>query len=53
MFDQDAFHLTVAYDGDSRLLDPAKLNRISSLMIDRAAELGIENTLIESLINDY
>ena len=50
MFDQDAFHVTVAYDGDSRLLDPAKLNRISSLMIDRAAELGIENTLIESYV---
>lgn len=48
MFGQDAFHITAAYNGDSRLLDPAKLNRISSLMIDRAAELGIENTLIES-----
>ena len=50
MLNQDAFHVTVAYDGDSRLLDPAKLNRISSLMIDRAAELGIENTLVESYV---
>ena len=48
MFDQDAFHATVACDGDSRLLDPAKLNRINSLMTDRAAELSIENTIIES-----
>ena len=48
MFDRDAFHVTVAYNGDSRLLDPAKLNRISSLIIDEAEELGVENTLIES-----
>ena len=51
MFDQDAFLVTVAYDGDSRLLDPAKLNNISSLMIDRAAELGIENTVLESYVD--
>ena len=51
MFDQDAFHVTVAYDGDSRLLDPAKLNNISSLMINRAAELGIENTVLESYVD--
>ena len=51
MFDQDAYHVTVAYDGDSRLLDPAKLNNISSLMIDRAAELGIENTVLESYVD--
>ena len=51
MFDYDAFHVTVAYDGDSRLLDPAKLNRISSLMIDRAAELGVENTILESYVD--
>ena len=48
MFDRDAFHVTVAYHGDSRLLDPAKLNRISSLMTDNAAELNIENTILES-----
>ena len=48
MFDQDAYHVTAVYNGDGRLLDPAKLNRISSLMIDRATELGIENTIIES-----
>ena len=48
MFDQDAFHVTAVYNGDGRLLDPVKLNRISSLMIDRATELGIENTIIES-----
>ena len=51
MFDQDTFHVTVAYDGDGRLLDPAKLNNISSLMIDRAAELGIENTVLESYVD--
>ena len=51
MFDQDAFHVTVAYHGDGRLLDPAKLNRISSLMVDEAAELGIENTIIESYVD--
>ncbi len=51
MFDQDAFHVTVAYDGDGRQLDPAKLNRISSVMVDEAAELGIENTLIESYVD--
>ena len=48
MFGEQAFHVTVPYDGNIRLLNPAKLNRISSLMIDRAAELGIENTIIES-----
>ena len=51
MFDQEAFHLTVVYHGDSRLLDPAKLNRISSLIIDEAEELGVENTLIESYVD--
>ena len=51
MFDQDAFHVTVVYHGDGRLLDPAKLNRISSLVIDRAAELGIENTILESYVD--
>ena len=50
IFDHDAFHVTVAYNGDVRLLDPAKLNRISSQMIDEAAELGIENTIIESYV---
>ena len=50
MFDEDAFHVFVVYDGDSPLLDPAKLNRISSLMTDRAAELGIENTILESCV---
>ena len=51
MFDQDAFHVTVAYDGDGRPLDPAKLNRISSVMVDEAAELGIESVLIESYVD--
>ena len=51
MWDQDAFHVTVIYHGDGRLLDPAKLNRISSLMINRAAELGVEHTIIESYID--
>lgn len=50
VFDEDAFHVFVVYDGDSPLLDPAKLNRISSLMTDRAAELGIENTILESCV---
>ena len=48
MFDENAFHVFVVYDGDSRLLDPAKLNRISSLIVDEATELGIENTILES-----
>ena len=51
MFDQDAFHVTVVYDGNGRLLDPAKLNRISSLMTDRAVELGIAGTTIESYVD--
>ena len=51
ILDQDAFHVTVAYEGDSRLLDPAKLNRISSLMTDKAAELGIENNILESYVD--
>ena len=51
IFDRDAFHVTVAYDSDVRLLDPAKLNRISSQMVDGAAELGIENTIIESYVD--
>ena len=51
IFEHDAFHVTVAYNGDVRLLDPAKMNRISSLMIDEAAELGIENTILESYVD--
>ena len=51
MWDLPAFHLTVVYDGDSRLLDPARLSRISSIMIDKAAELGIENTILESYVH--
>ena len=51
MFDQDAFHATVVYDGDSRMLDPAKLNNISSLMTEKAVELDVENTLIESYVD--
>ena len=51
MFDEDAFHVTVAYNGEGRLLDPAKLNRISSLIIDEAEELGVENTIIESYVD--
>ena len=48
MFDRDAFHVTVVYHGDGRLLKPAALNRISSLMVDEASELGIGHTIIES-----
>ena len=51
MFDDDAFHVTVVYHGDGRLLDPAKLNRISSLMVDEATELGVDNTIIESYVD--
>ena len=51
IFRQDAFHVTVVYQGDGGLPDPAKLNRISSLMIDGAAELDIENTIIESYVD--
>ena len=40
MFGQYTFHVTVVYDGDGCLLDPAKLNRISSLMIDRSRGTG-------------
>ena len=50
-FDRDAFHVTVVYDGGHGLLDPAKLNRISSLMADRAADLGIEDTILESYVH--
>ena len=51
MIDEDAFHAVVVYQGDGRLLDPAKLNRISSLFIDRTVELGIENTIVASYVN--
>ena len=51
MWDKNAFRVTVAYIGGSLLLDPAKLNRISSLMTDQAAELGIENTILESYVD--
>ena len=51
MFGQDAFHVTVAYDGDGRPLDPAKLNRISSVMVVEAAELDVENALIEFYVD--
>ena len=50
-FDRDASHVTVVYDGGHGLLDPAKLNRISSLMADRAADLGIEDTILESYVH--
>ena len=48
MFHRDAFHVTVVYHGDGRLLEPATLNRISSLMVGEASELSIEHTIIES-----
>ena len=51
IFGQDAFHVTVVYHGDGGLPDPAKLNRISSQMMDGAAELDIENTIIESYVD--
>ena len=51
MIDQDAFHVVVAYDGDGWLLDPAKLNRISSQMVDQAIGLAIENTILESFVD--
>ena len=51
MFDRDAFRVTVVYHGDGRLLEPAALNRISSLMVDRSADLGIEHTIIESYVD--
>lgn len=51
MFDRDACHVTAAYSGDGCLLAPGKLNRISSLMTGRAAELDIENTVIESYVD--
>ena len=50
-FDRDASHVTVVYDGGHGLPDPAKLNRISSLMADRAADLGIEDTILESYVH--
>ncbi len=50
-FDREALHVTVVYDGGHGLLDPAKLNRISSLMAGRAAELGIEDTILESYVH--
>ena len=51
MFDQDAFHVLVVYDGDGRLLDPTMLNRISSEMVNEAARLAIENTILESFVD--
>ena len=48
--DEDAFHVTVFYDGDRGLLDPAKLNAISSRMVDQLLEPGIGNTVIESYV---
>ena len=51
MCDLPAFQVTVVYDGDGRLLDPARLNRISSLITGRAAELGVDNTVIESHVH--
>ena len=50
MRDETAFHVTVVYDGDRSLLDPAKANRTSSVLTDQLAELGITNTVIESYV---
>ena len=47
---QDIFHVTVVYDGDQYLLDPAKLNAISSAMIDQLEALGLPYGVIESHI---
>ena len=44
MFDRDAFHVTVAYNGDGRLLDPARLNRISSIITGTASGAGRTST---------
>ena len=54
-WDEDAFHVTVVYDGDHSLLDPGKPNAISSSMVDRLLELGISNTMLESYVarNEY
>ena len=52
MWDLPAFHLTVVHDGDGNLLDPAKLNRISSIITGRAAELGVDDTIIESHVHN-
>ena len=51
MRDEDALHVTVVYHGDGRLLEPARLNRISSLMVDEASELGVDHTIIESHVH--
>ena len=52
MRDLPAFHVTVVYDGDGNLLDPARLNRISSIITGRAAELGVDDTIIESHVHN-
>ena len=53
MRDLPAFHLTVVYAGDSRLLDPARINGISSTTTDGAVELGVDDTILESYVDSW
>ena len=50
-YGEDTFHVTVVYDGDQDLLDPAKLNRISGELSLLWPGLGIDKIPIESHVD--
>ena len=43
-------HITVVYDGDYSILDPAKLNAISVAMLSDFAAIGFHNWPVESYV---
>ena len=50
-YGEDTFHVTVVYDGEQDLLDPAKLNRISGELMLLWPSLGIDKIPIESHVD--
>ena len=49
-YGEDSLKIIVVYDGDYALLDPNKLNRISSELDDILYNLGFRNFPVESYI---
>lgn len=43
-------HITIVYDGDYSILDPAKLNAISVAMLPELEAIGFHNWPIESYV---
>ena len=50
-YGEDTLHITVVYDGDYSLLDPAELNSISTAMSQQLKAIGIHKIPIESYVD--